>query len=65
MQRVMLSWEHTEDSPADGLVTGVVVGLRGREKKKGEFEVIDVCYPQPPLSKDLPELNDNEDRYSY
>ena len=46
MQRVVLRWAEPEKSPADELVTGVVVGLRGRKVAKGEFEVEDICYPE-------------------
>lgn len=55
MQRVVLKWEESEymDSSStwsleEGLVTGVVVGLLGRENRKGEFLVKDICYAGPP-----------------
>ena len=46
MQRVVLSWPHPQETPTpQELVTGVVLAVLGRERKKGEFEVKDVCYP--------------------
>ncbi len=54
----MLKWK--EGLPAEELVTGVVMGLRGNENKKGEFEVTDVCYPELPKNKTRSE-QDNKD----
>ncbi len=49
MQRVVLSWPHPQDTPTPReLVTGVVLAVLGRERKKGEFEVKDICYPDMP-----------------
>lgn len=30
------------------LVTGVIVGVLGLETPNGDFEVIDICYPEMP-----------------
>ena len=63
MQRVLLTWKEPADSHMEDLVTGVVVGLLGREKGKGEFEVEDVCYPRLPLQKKVPKPIATEDKY--
>ena len=39
------------------LVTGIVVGVLGREIAGGEFEVLDICYPTLSKQKPLPSLN--------
>lgn len=39
------------------LVTGCIVGVCGTETSSGEFEVIDVIYPEIPPQKPLPELS--------
>lgn len=57
-----LTWVDPETSPAEDLVTGVVVGLRGRVRDKGVFEVADICYPELPLQKEWPEGRDKEDK---
>ncbi|KAI9023175.1 DNA polymerase-like protein subunit delta-2 [Hyaloraphidium curvatum] len=44
--RVTLNPESTALMRKEGLVTGVVCGLLGREGDKGEFEVVDVCFPE-------------------
>jgi DNA polymerase delta subunit 2 len=42
--------------PVDGLVTGVVLAVRGREHEDGTFKVTDYCFsgpgPQAPLPTD-------------
>ena len=63
MQRVVLSWACAEHAPTKDLVTGVVVGLLGRESKKGEFQVQDICYPDAPLQEAWPARDVEEDKY--
>lgn len=66
MQRVVLSWACPEHCPTEDLVTGVVVGLLGRESKKGEFQVQDICYPEVPPQEAWPErggATEEDDKY--
>lgn len=44
--RISLTAESSALIRKQGLVTGVVCALLGREGDKGEFEVLDVCYPE-------------------
>lgn len=44
--RVTLTPESSALIRKEGLVTGVVCALLGKEGDKGEFEVLDVCYPE-------------------
>ncbi|KAJ3298000.1 hypothetical protein HK104_011295 [Borealophlyctis nickersoniae] len=44
------------------LVTGVIVGLLGCENAQGEFEVIDICYPQLMEQVPIP-FQSEENRY--
>jgi DNA polymerase delta subunit 2 len=41
--RIMLVGDRVKDAK---LVTGVIVGALGMETPTGEFEVIDLCYPE-------------------
>ena len=75
MQRVILTWDKSGDanssslspwSQAEELMTGVVVGVLGRESKKGEFLVKDICYAGPPPVEKMEERSgqqkDQEDK---
>ena len=71
MQRVVLKWEESEDNKEastsqwtleEELVTGVVVGVLGRETEKGEFLVRDVCFAgPPPLHEDEENMEEEEE----
>lgn len=63
MQRVVLRWADPESCPANNLVTGVVVGLKGHKVGKGEFEVEDICYPDLLPSGTCPGGGVTEDKY--
>jgi DNA polymerase delta subunit 2 len=41
--RIRLVGERLKDS---GLVTGVIIGVLGAETPNGDFEVVDLCYPE-------------------
>jgi hypothetical protein len=63
MQRVVLQWAEPDKSPANELVTGVVVGLRGHKVAKGEFQVEDICYPELSPQGAWPVGGVTEDKY--
>ena len=77
MQRVLLKWDKDDVGEAkqevggdkeetwrleEELVTGVVVGVLGKERDKGEFLVKDVCFagPPPPIAEEEDEMEEEE-----
>lgn len=62
MQRVVLRWKNSKNSPTEDLVTGVVVGLKGRKLGKGEFQVEDICYSELPPPGACPGGGVSEDK---
>ncbi|KAF9483771.1 hypothetical protein BDN70DRAFT_262218 [Pholiota conissans] len=55
--RIMLVGDRVKDAK---LVTGVIVGALGMETPTGEFEVIDLCYPE--MAPQLIEADATEDK---
>ena len=79
MQRVLLNWDKDDVGKAkqevggdkeepwhleEELVTGVVVGVLGKERDKGEFLVKDVCFagPPPPIAEEEIKMEEEEER---
>ncbi|OLL24899.1 DNA polymerase subunit delta-2 [Neolecta irregularis DAH-3] len=45
------------------LVTGCVIGVLGTETPDGEFDVVDICYPEMPPQKKRDVMDDSTSRY--
>lgn len=51
---------------ASDYVTGIVLGLYGREMSDGSFDVEDVCFPEMPEQEEIVAMETEEqDRYNY